>query len=496
MKPVLSISTKRALSSNGFIRGGFSIIEAILSLALFALLIAAFAGIFVFSQDTAMTSGLRSRAVFVAEEGLEATRNIRDNNPSNLIAGTYGLATSSGKWIFSGSSDTIDDFTRQVIIEAVDAKRKKVTSRVNWQQNQFRTGQIDLITYLTSWQLKSGPGNWALPTTSSLYNLTNANSGNETANGISIAYADNKVYLGRTNSGGSEFYIFDVTDPSSPTMLGQLALNGSPNDIVIYGNYAYIASSDNNSELQIVNITNPATPTLDGFVNLNNGNSGNSNNDAVALDLAGSYLVVVRTGGSDLTIFNLANPANPGNPIGRAPTLASSNDVAVNGNYAFVASSNNNNELQVFDITNKSLPTVLANFDLTSGNSGDQNADALSVVSSGNYTYLGRQTSLGPEFFIFDVTNPGAPIILSSLEIGADILNMSYDSSSGYVFMVTSQTTNDFKVVNASTPSTSALLGQLNIPDSPLELVYDSTLDRVFVASSNDTSEFQVLMPQ
>lgn len=137
---------------------GFSLIEVLLAVAVFSLLLTAFAGIFASGGQSSMLAGQRARAVFLAEEGLEAARNIRDENFSNLSNGTHGLSASGSQWSFSGTSDTTDIFTREIVISSVDAKRKQVTSRVAWQQNPQRAGSVSLVSYLTNWKASAGGG--------------------------------------------------------------------------------------------------------------------------------------------------------------------------------------------------------------------------------------------------------------------------------------------------------------------------------------------------
>jgi prepilin-type N-terminal cleavage/methylation domain-containing protein len=131
---------------------GFSLIEVLLAVALFGLILTGFVGAFIYGQQSTALAGARSRAVFLAEEGLEAVRNIRDEDFVNLIDGTYGLAISGNQWNFSGNSDTSDIFTREIEIATIDDDRKLVISKISWQQNLQRLGEISLQTYLTNWQ--------------------------------------------------------------------------------------------------------------------------------------------------------------------------------------------------------------------------------------------------------------------------------------------------------------------------------------------------------
>ena len=155
MKQGQSQSMRKAWSATN--QRGFSLVEVILSSAVFVLLVTALVGAYLYGQESTTLAGNRARATMLAEEGLEAVRNIRDQNFSNLTNGTYGLATTGNQWSLSGTSDVIDIFTRQVVISSVDAKRKSVTVNITWQQNPQRTGSLSLATRFANWQASAIP---------------------------------------------------------------------------------------------------------------------------------------------------------------------------------------------------------------------------------------------------------------------------------------------------------------------------------------------------
>jgi Tfp pilus assembly protein PilV len=139
-------------------KNGFSLVEVMLTGAIFVLLVTALVGAWLYGEESEMLSGNRARAILIAEEGLEALRNIRDAGFSNLSDGTHGLTTTGNQWNLSGSSDTTDIFTRQIIISSVDTDIKSVTANVTWQQNPSRTGTVSLVTYITKWTAAKGEG--------------------------------------------------------------------------------------------------------------------------------------------------------------------------------------------------------------------------------------------------------------------------------------------------------------------------------------------------
>lgn len=130
----------------------FSTVEAMLALATFSLIITSLVGGLIYSREATAISGTRNRANFLAEEGLEAVRNMRDADFSLLTDGNHGLQVTGNQWSFNGSSELIDNFfTRQIQVSSVDTDKKQIISQIIYQQNGQRTGLVTLTTYLSNW---------------------------------------------------------------------------------------------------------------------------------------------------------------------------------------------------------------------------------------------------------------------------------------------------------------------------------------------------------
>lgn len=492
MKPELLQSMRKGRFITN--QSGFSLVEVILASSVFVLLVTALVGAYLYGQESTALAGNRARAVMLAEEGLEATRNIRDATFVNLTGGNHGLATVGNQWAFSGTSDTVDIFTRHIVISPVDTKRKSVTSTVTWQQDEQRSGTISLASRFTDWLSTGGKG--SAPSLVACFNLDVSNSSNETADGISIASQGNYLYLGRQNNNGYEFFIIDITTLSSPALLGKLTTGDTANDIAIKGIYAYIASSDNSGELTVVDISNPTAPTVAAKFNLTAANSGNANADALALAVStGNDLYLTRTtsAGKEFYVFNISNPV--------APTLTGSIDlngnvkeIGVIGNYVYGASSDNSQEFQVIDVTTASSPSMVVSLDL---NEGATQPDALSIGIGTNTVYLGRDGSAAPEFYSINITNPLAPSIQSTLDIGTHTLqSIDYDDGLTFVFFAnTASGVEDYQVIDVSNALSPALLTNLNLNGTPYKLVYSATKDAVMIASGYDACEVQIISP-
>ena len=143
---------KKVFSTSNIVNDkGFSLVEVILASALFLIIVTTFIGSYLYGQESTALSGSRARATLIAEEGLEAVRNIRDNNFDNLNNGTHGLSSSNNIWELNGSDDTTDIFTREIEISEINNDEKEITSTVTWQQTETRNGLIALSTTLTNW---------------------------------------------------------------------------------------------------------------------------------------------------------------------------------------------------------------------------------------------------------------------------------------------------------------------------------------------------------
>ena len=131
---------------------GFSLIEVLLTTAIFSILVVALVGVLSIGQESAVLGGNRAQAAILADEGLEAVRNIRDENFTNLVDGSYGLAKISNQWQFIPAPEVNGIYNRIIDISTVDANTKLIVSGVGWQQNLQRTGEVILNTYLTNWK--------------------------------------------------------------------------------------------------------------------------------------------------------------------------------------------------------------------------------------------------------------------------------------------------------------------------------------------------------
>ncbi|NCN25499.1 hypothetical protein GW935_02445 [Candidatus Falkowbacteria bacterium] len=451
-------------------------VEIILSSAVFAVLAAILLGSYWYGQESTVLSGRRAQAIFLAEEGLEVTRNMRDTGFASLIDGTYGLATSGGEWIFSGAQDVNDIYTRQVAVGSLDNNNKLVTSTVTWQQNLQRTGTVVLTTKLTNW-LRKGVGNWALPTQTAFLNYVGSN------NATKVEVSGNYAYIIFT-AGTPNFVVVDISNPASPVAVGSLTLSGMPFNLFIQGNYAYIASSDNSRELQIIDVTNKVAPVLVGSYDV----TGSADAYGVYVDATRAALVRASSGSREFYLIDVSNPT--------APTLTNSlelgatgYEVVISGNYAYVASGNNNQELQVVNIAGGASNIV--GFRDISGNT-----DVRTITMSGNNMLLGA----GSNLYVVDVVIPTAPQLKGQVSLGGTVNDIALTTANNgtTVFTAQSNTAAEFRTVDITIPSAPTIIGTVNVSGSDVMagVAYSLDFNTAFGASAANAQELLVFSPQ
>lgn len=182
--------------------------------------------------------------------------------------------------------------------------------------------------------------------------------GNSYPEGRSIYYYDNRVYIGTHETAGNEFHVYDVSTPTNPVWRGSLGINNNVHDIVVRGNYAYIATSGNARELQIIDISNPASPNL--VTQYNVGGTGGNDADGTALYLVGNTLYLGREYMKDnenLFVIDITNPLSPS--LLGSETVLLKNDteivgIVATGHIAFISTTNSTDTFQIWDVSDPS----------------------------------------------------------------------------------------------------------------------------------------------
>lgn len=155
--PCFNLKTKKKGCGVNYERGQ-SLIELVVAIGIFVIVISVLVFLILNSYISGRLASEITQANFLAEEGLETARSIRDNSWDDLSNGIHYLDDSTGNWRFTDQPEIIDEkFERVINVEEIDPDnpdpdRKKVTSQVTWQFTEARPQEVSLVTYLTNWQ--------------------------------------------------------------------------------------------------------------------------------------------------------------------------------------------------------------------------------------------------------------------------------------------------------------------------------------------------------
>ncbi|MDR3643435.1 MAG: hypothetical protein P4L74_07495 [Candidatus Doudnabacteria bacterium] len=156
-------------------------------------------------------------------------------------------------------------------------------------------------------------------------------------------------------------------------------------------------------------------PKLRGAVSVGPGNPAT---DADALN--GKVFLAANGSTASLPDFFVIDAGNPDNPMVLASlnTGPGINSLHVAGDYAFAANSSINGQLQIIKISDSLHPVVMLNVKLADAQSGGVGN---SIFYYEGRVYVGTPKNDGPEFFVYDVQHPLAPIFLGEFEIGSQV---------------------------------------------------------------------------
>lgn len=234
-------------------------------------------------------------------------------------------------------------------------------------------------------------------------------------NANNIQLLGNLAYVA---AGPAGVHIIDVTNPLSPVLLGTLSTGANALDVAVLGTKLYVANSSN---LLLADVTNPSQPTKISSLPLNGLIQG--------LDVDPQRnLAVVTAGTSGIYTVDVSNPAGP--VLLGTTSTGDARDVAIRGNFAFVADFQHSTTS--VDITSPSAPIVLSH--ITDPNLGGFLQD---IVLSGQFALAADVKFVNgiPITDISDPTNLIARAILNFPQRDDNGMGIAADGT--YVYLAT-----------------------------------------------------------
>lgn len=403
---------------------GTLLIDALLSVAIFGAIVAAFSSGIMQGQLGTVTGSDHIRATYLADEGLQAVRWIRnqenilgENTGFDQIFGyatkiNHGVKLVNGAWVIQIATPTTVDglFTRSIRFTPGNNNNERIVqSTVNWTGTKGER-TITVTSILTNWQEDPPPPppDWSQPIVKSFF--TDTLFDEPSLNKVAISGDYLFIAASEDFTNGYGLFIVNISNLSNPLLVNSINLGGvDAYDVVLRGQYAYLSTNDATGEISIVNIANPAAATCcAGTINL----PGTTRANGLAITGTGLYITREQsTVAAEFYIYDLGDSPT-------APTLVTSyetdpssetlNAVATTGSllapYAYLASgTTNDEELRVVSTTGSNL---------TGNGSAGSNMEGTAVALYATGAYVGAKGNDACELFSFNIAgkvqNPNA----------------------------------------------------------------------------------------
>ncbi len=458
---------------------GFSTLEIIIAMALMASTLAAVVLVSFGNQALLGAASANAGAVEKAQALLETTRaNARED--FRLVNNSATTSTDIYRTSLSVSDVATDPYTT-----------KHLTAIASWYDETHTARSVELSELLTDFDDPSTQdtcdpeltGNWTSPSTSNfvlspgLLLPTNARFAASNTIGAVDAY-HGKLYVvdaSRSAKTNDSFFIFDLSDPSSPTYIGSTDTATSSTDgmnaITVAGDYAYISNAHganfktckpagNCSQLQIYTTADPSSPALLNEYLLPTssppfiiGSSGQAIGNALFYDDGSIYLGLSKTSsGPEFNIIDVHDPTHPA-WVGGYAIGATINQIYVRNGYAYLATDDQSRKLIVLDVHDPGNVSLVSSLD-PHGTSNQEYGYSSYMV--GNEIFFGMSsTSINgsPEFIAFDMTDPSAPVPIASQEVGASILGFFVRDAKSFLLTSIAGMAARFQMLDTSDPA-------------------------------------------
>lgn len=475
-----------------FGQNGQTLIEIILTIGLASIVIPAILTGAISQRGGKAQLIEKDYATPLLKEAQEATRSVRERGWSAFsVNGIFHPEIVSGEWILAPNEEAIGNFRRKITISdvernesgvvvseggTVDPSTKKVVATVSWDKPY--ASLIESTMYLTRYKNASytettlaqfnqgtkngvtitntqggevllgagGGGDWCSPNTSIVASLDLPKNG--VANALS-AYQGRAIAGTGENSSGVSLADINITNTSPPTPSITQTFNGyKTNDVYIDGNFAYIATDDNQKEIVIIDLT---TSTEVGSFN----SDGPWNATSVFVLGNRGYM----TSGLTLYIFDLSSKVGSRPKLGSYLFLGSATSVVVSGNYAYVSLALSIIELQIIDIEN---PQSLFNIGWADVNATDGKKVFVNSSATRAYLATGQDTNRR-EFFIIDISskNGARPTVGSYDSSGMNPAGLSVVP--GNKALLVGSGAEEYQVIDITNESSPSRCGGLNI---------------------------------
>ncbi|MDP8208965.1 MAG: T9SS type A sorting domain-containing protein [Candidatus Electryonea clarkiae] len=255
-----------------------------------------------------------------------------------------------------------------------------------------------------------------------------------------IKVVDNLAYVATGNTG---LQIVDVSDPENLAIVGYNELNGAWR-VEIVGDNAYVVGYQ---QFSIISISDPENPELVGSCGLTEGGED--------LVIEGDYAYLACRS-SGLQIVDISDPSNLEMVGYEGPDGQWARDVVVSGDYAYLACGawcgdfdEGEGGLWIVDVSNIENPSDILFIEMM---------DCFSVALIEGYLFVDNYDTL----LVFSIDDPEDPQEIGSLVVPNSI--WGFELCNEYVFMNTFRD-EVVHIASVADPTNPELVGSINIPE-------------------------------
>jgi Tfp pilus assembly protein PilV len=416
------------VASTGKFHRGVSIIEILIAFAVLTLTLSAVILLVYGNQSLAIDTQTNIEALAKAESELEKVRAVGHADFANAMTVPTHSWTPPGGLTYTASTTVFD----------LSQCKKQATSTVSWHQGS-RELSVELTTLLSDiegylalggeCEVDPPTGGWNPPI---LFASDNLSSGKFNTLDVlkKIVYlgADQKPFLyiadtsstvlGDDHNTNPSIIGFDNSFNSGGKVLSEIYDIDAHKDLSTGKTYAFVATASTTAQVVVLDVSDISNPVI-----AQNASSVLAKRDLDTVTATDStafgwrlyfdaeerrlYVVARETAGPELHIFDMSDFTNP-QEIGHYELNTTVNDLVVRKGLLYVAAeSDARGEVLVFNVEDASSISELAG----ARTNLPGNEDGLSLYQVGNRLYFGRQeASAGPEFYIFDISDPAAAV--------------------------------------------------------------------------------------
>lgn len=260
-----------------------------------------------------------------------------------------------------------------------------------------------------------------------------------------VVLVGDRLYIGCEAFGKTAFVVVDVSQPSTPQILGQLVfvIGGSVGvgDLTVEGSIAYL--TDTALGLHVIDVSQPNTPTE---IATRAGYNG-------ALQVVGTHLLAGSA--SMLDVLDITVPANPTLVTGVA-LPGPVDDIALNGTTALLGTISAG--VVTLDMSNPAAPVILAISGTPDQASDVAIANGLAYVADGDGGLK-----------VMDLVNPMVPSAVSALATPGEATGIVLDGNLAYI----ADGSAGLRIIDITVPGQPVLGGGVDTPGNAVEVALD-----------------------